>query len=76
MILAIRAKQYAVSKGSSLIFPQSGDLDNTSFIERTAYVSFPIELLSERAKGRQVVYDNIYISNLYPCYRYRQCFSG
>ena len=76
MILAIRAKQYAVSKGSSLIFPQPGDLDNTSFIDRTAYVSFPIELLSERAKGKQVVYDNIYISKLYPCYRYRQCFSG
>ena len=55
MILAIRTKQYAVSKGLSLIFPQPGDLDNTSFIDRTAYVSFPIKLLSERAKGKQVV---------------------
>ena len=76
MILAIRTKQYAVSKGLSLIFPQPGDLDNTSFIDRTAYVSFPIELLSERAKVNKLFYDNIYISELYPCYRYRQCFSS
>ena len=55
MILAIRAKQYAVSKGSALIFPQPGDLDNTSFIDKTARVIIPIELLSERAKGKQVV---------------------
>ena len=55
MILAIRTKQYAVSKGLSLIFPQPGDLDNTSFIDRTTYVSFPIKLLSERAKGKEVV---------------------
>lgn len=52
--VAIRAKQYAVSRGSALTFPQPGDLDNTSFTGRTASVSIPNELLSERAKSKDI----------------------
>ena len=48
----MRSKQYSVSDGDPLTFPQPGDLDNTTFTNGTVYVSIPPEVLSDRANGK------------------------
>ena len=46
----ISTRQYNVTDSETVTFPQPGDLNDTSFTKRKAYVSFPSELISERAK--------------------------
>jgi hypothetical protein len=49
--IALRTKQYRVTDDEPLTFPQPGDLDDTSFVRRKAFVSIPSELLVNRKAG-------------------------